>query len=309
MSRLASPPMPLTRDDIDPRAFNAEVKAQMRRSLAGGGHHPFGGYAPSAFRHYVRLRALFGAMDGLEFASALDVGSAEGFFMDAIGSRYGADVWGVDISDEAILLNRERYGRPVAVADAQHLPFPDGAFDLVYSTETIEHVLRPDWMVAEMRRVARRWVVVTTPISQSADEHEPDFAHASEGHVNDFDPATVRTLFGPEATLGSFRCNATFAAVKLVGRHGRPRLRNAFYAADHAVSQRLGSPTLPFTPLRNRDWLVVAPAAEGPTQDPRWTAPGSHAPLVEGPDGLRDETAGTTYPWVGPGVPDLSPSA
>jgi hypothetical protein len=80
----------------------------------------------------------------------------------------------------------------VAAADASNLPFADDTFDIVLSAETSEHILDRGKMVAEMKRVARKYVVVTTPVSQSADEHEPDFEQHYEGHVNDFDEATVR---------------------------------------------------------------------------------------------------------------------
>lgn len=51
------------------------------------------------------------------------------------------------------------------VADAQHLPHPDGAFDVVVSCETIEHLPRPDQGVRELARVLRPGgrLLLTTP--------------------------------------------------------------------------------------------------------------------------------------------------
>lgn len=110
---------------------------------------------------------------------------------------------------------------------ATALPFADGAFDLVLSTETIEHDLDPQAMLAEMRRVCRGHVLVTTPVSQSEDEHAPDYELRSTGHVNDFDQASVRRLFGPDADVRTFRCNATFALLTAVGRTCRPGLETS----------------------------------------------------------------------------------
>jgi SAM-dependent methyltransferase len=54
--------------------------------------------------------------------------------------------------------------RPVA-ADACRLPFPDHAFDIVISSECIEHTLDPAQALREILRVARPGapVVVTVP--------------------------------------------------------------------------------------------------------------------------------------------------
>jgi ubiquinone/menaquinone biosynthesis C-methylase UbiE len=48
-------------------------------------------------------------------------------------------------------------------ADAQHLPFQNGAFHTVVSYHTIEHVDNPTLMLKEMLRVAKRTVMVVCP--------------------------------------------------------------------------------------------------------------------------------------------------
>lgn len=282
----------------------------MNQGVVEHGHHPGGReYTPAAFRHYVRRIALLDAMRDIDFKSALDVGCAEGFFMEAIGERFGAEMWGVDISDAAVLKCREYTGAPVAAGDALSLPFADGSFDLVYSTETIEHVLHPDQMLDEMRRVARRWVIVTTPVSQSDHEHEPDFELKGEGHVNDFDQATMVRLFGPDAKLGTFRCNATFALVKSFGRHLPAGLRDVFYKLDHWIAKRFGSPHKRFTPLRNRDWLIVARGGGQGEGAPEWRCPNCRGQLEEQDGELRCVSEGTSFRMIAPGVPDFAPSA
>lgn len=296
-------PEPRQHEDVDAEAFHTRVRDHMNESVEGDGHHPFGGYQAAAFRHYTRRRALMTAMRSLRFDSALDVGCAQGWFMNEMHQEFGCEVWGVDISEGAAASVKERYGYPAAGADGMSLPFADGAFDLVYCTETIEHVLDPAALLAELRRVARRHVLVTTPISQARDEHEPDYELRDEGHINDFDLGYVRELFGPNADIRTFRNNATFALVKGVGRRLPGRLHDAFYILDHRFSQRVGGPSR-IKPLRNRDWLVIVPGggASGPRE---WRAPGSHVPLVETPDGLRCDADGKLFRWAAPGVPDF----
>jgi hypothetical protein len=297
---------PPSREEISQPQFTALVREKMNEGITAHGHQPARGYTPMAHRHYVRERALVGAMRTLSFSTALDVGCAEGYFTNALREQLGADVWGLDLSDEAARAGRERWGGEFAAGDALALPVADGSFDLVYSTETIEHVLDPGQMAREMLRVARRWVVVTTPISQSEHEHEPDYELHDEGHINDFDATAVKRLFGDDVAMGSFRCNASFAAVTAIGRKLRPRPRNAFYAFDHWLSQHAGTPTRAFKPLRNRDWLLVAKGHGAGDGVPRWSCPRCHGALEKRADGLFCATDDVRYPFLaGDAVPDF----
>ncbi|MGB8780352.1 MAG: class I SAM-dependent methyltransferase [Candidatus Bathyarchaeia archaeon] len=48
-------------------------------------------------------------------------------------------------------------------ADAQHLPFQDNSFDMVYSHHVIEHVPNPFLMLKELIRVSRYKVQIYCP--------------------------------------------------------------------------------------------------------------------------------------------------
>jgi SAM-dependent methyltransferase len=292
------------RDELSREAYASAVREAENTVLEHQDHQPHHGYTPAAFRHYVRQRALLSALGSLKFGSVLDVGCAEGYFMNVVRDRFGASVWGVDLSTTALAKAHDIYGFPVAAAEATRLPFADGSFDLVLSTEVIEHVLDPDLMIAEMRRVSRGTVLVTTPVSQSADEHEPDYDLQAEGHINNFDPVTVRRLFGEEATFGSFRCNATLALIVGVGRHLPSGMRDAFYDLDHAVSQHWGSPVHRVKALRNRDWLITVPATGQGEGALEWRCPACHAALQREPELLRCTGCGIAYGLAGE-VPDF----
>ena len=297
---------PASREEISQPEFSALVREKMNQGVTGHGHQPARGYTPAAHRHYVRERALIGAMSRLDFATALDVGCAEGYFTNVLREQLGADAWGIDLSDAAARAAHGRWGGEFAAGDALSLPVADGSFDLVYSTETIEHVLDPQQMAREMLRVARRWVVVTTPVSQSEDEHEPDYELHEEGHINNFDTAAVRRLFGDDVRLGSFRCNASFALVTAIGRKLPPRGRNAFYGFDHWLSQHAGAPTRAFTPLRNRDWLLVAKGQGDGDGVPQWACPRCRGALEARADGLFCPTDDLLFGFLeGGAVPDF----
>ena len=71
---------------------------------------------------------------------------------------------GADISAAMLHEARQRDGDlPLVLADAEHLPFPDGAFQAVVAVRLMHHVppqVRPR-MLAEFRRVSSDLVVVT----------------------------------------------------------------------------------------------------------------------------------------------------
>ncbi len=88
----------------------------------------------------------------------LNVGCGTGGF-NVAAERAGAATWGIDANAEAIRICGLRRalgaGGRYAVAGAEALPFPDGAFDLVYCLSTLEHVRDVEAAVREMMRVLR----------------------------------------------------------------------------------------------------------------------------------------------------------
>lgn len=132
-------------------------------------------------------------------ATLLDAGCGEGFVAEALSERLpGVAITGVDVSPEAIAYasqhgsGRVRYG----TGSLEALPFDTASFDVVVCTEVLEHLPSPDRALAELRRVARRGVVVTVPF-------EPVFRtllamgmamgwSPDPGHINFWTPAQWR---------------------------------------------------------------------------------------------------------------------
>lgn len=58
----------------------------------------------------------------------------------------------------------ERVGKldHAVTLDLRRLPFRDGAFDVVLASEVLEHLVRPVEAIAELVRVARRAVIMTS---------------------------------------------------------------------------------------------------------------------------------------------------
>lgn len=59
--------------------------------------------------------------------------------------------------------------------DGKVLPFGDGAFDAVFSSEVLEHVFEPDAVLAELRRVLRAGGLLLVTLPFAWNEHEAPF--------------------------------------------------------------------------------------------------------------------------------------
>jgi ubiquinone/menaquinone biosynthesis C-methylase UbiE len=88
----------------------------------------------------------------------LEVGSGNGVIAERLGQAH--DVTAVDVTLGSAEETRRRAHCRVALAGLPELPFRDDAFDTVVCSHTLEHI--PDlWRAAaELRRVARRVIVV-----------------------------------------------------------------------------------------------------------------------------------------------------
>jgi 2-polyprenyl-3-methyl-5-hydroxy-6-metoxy-1,4-benzoquinol methylase len=99
--------------------------------------------------------------------SILDVGCGEGVLVEKWARRLGDKrVVGIDLEDETLQAEWEHRQAPnleYRVMKAEHLPFADGEFDLASAIEVLEHVPDPEHTVAEMARVAKRWILVSVP--------------------------------------------------------------------------------------------------------------------------------------------------
>lgn len=106
-----------------------------------------------------------------DIQSVLDVGCGKGYLLGLLKQEYPAiNLHGVDFVDrslgEGILFTK---------AEATRLPFPDQHFDLVVCTHTIEHIYKAQELLRELKRVARKKLILITPKQRyfyyTLDEH------------------------------------------------------------------------------------------------------------------------------------------
>jgi ubiquinone/menaquinone biosynthesis C-methylase UbiE len=87
--------------------------------------------------------------------SLLELGCGTGLVTEIVHRQSGADIIGTDISPELIAEARRRLPAvKFQVDDAQHLSFPDAAFDMVYGSSILHHLV-VDLSLREILRVLR----------------------------------------------------------------------------------------------------------------------------------------------------------
>jgi len=92
----------------------------------------------------------------------LDIAGGTGDLARAFARRVGptGEVWLTDINESMLRVGRDRLADdgllpPVAVCDAEQLPFPDGYFDRVSVAFGLRNMTHKDRALAEMRRVLK----------------------------------------------------------------------------------------------------------------------------------------------------------
>jgi 2-polyprenyl-3-methyl-5-hydroxy-6-metoxy-1,4-benzoquinol methylase len=154
--------------------------------------------------------------------SVLDIGCGEGVLTEqwAIGYRSQtppARVVGTDLDDPKLRAEWATRRQPNLQFEAmavESLSFADDEFDLVAATEVLEHVDHPEAAVAEMARVARRWLLVSVP-------HEPLWRA-----LNVARGAYLRELGNTPGHLNHW---SRAAFVRMLGAHGEVvRTRSPF---------------------------------------------------------------------------------
>jgi len=93
-------------------------------------------------------------------ARVLDLGCGDGVLMAYLRDSRAARVYGVEIADDSVLQCVQR-GLSVIQADLESglRMFPDGMFDMVVLSQTLQAINRTEGVLREMARVGRQGIV------------------------------------------------------------------------------------------------------------------------------------------------------
>jgi 2-polyprenyl-3-methyl-5-hydroxy-6-metoxy-1,4-benzoquinol methylase len=139
-------------------------------------------------------------------ASVLDVGCGEGVLTEQWAARLSPGrVVGIDLDDPKLKgewAGRDRSNLEFETMTVEQLQFGDNEFELVAATEVLEHVSEPDRALAEMARVASRWLLVSVPheplwraLNMARGAYVKDFGN-TPGHLNHWSRRGFASLLG-----------------------------------------------------------------------------------------------------------------
>ena len=125
-----------------------------------------------------------------------DIGCGNGVITNVLGERY--DVTGIDRSEIAMKAVKTRK----VVASADNIPLPDKSFDMVFSSEMLEHLDDPtlEGTVKEMKRLTRKYLFITVPNDENPDKLSircPScyYIYNSPNHLRSFRLQNITELF------------------------------------------------------------------------------------------------------------------
>jgi SAM-dependent methyltransferase/uncharacterized protein YbaR (Trm112 family) len=226
------------------------------------------------FQEVLRKLKIFRWLDRLEFSSAIDVGSGFDIFPELIHARYGADALYSDFTHAMNLpygAASSRLDRAVTV-NAARLPFPDNSIDLVMASEVLEHLVRPIEVIAELVRVARKYVVMTSLEALAVNRWERTRAHwhidTRQPHVerNFFLAAELDAIFGPRWHHESLLLAPSLPASTFVGTDEQAAAYAALDRRAAVVSALVRAVSVDGHPDGAMGIVLVKPLADAPVR-------------------------------------------
>jgi ubiquinone/menaquinone biosynthesis C-methylase UbiE len=102
----------------------------------------------------IRVLLHYLGQEDLAGLTVLDLGCSTGFISDEL-AKTGGQVVGVDIDEPGLSAASRRFSQKIAFmcADGACLPFPDESVDVIVFNQIYEHVVDPDAVLREIRRV------------------------------------------------------------------------------------------------------------------------------------------------------------
>lgn len=130
-------------------------------------HQPIYGYMKGRTEgrdliRYARILSNLKYISMFTFNSFIDIGGAEGYTAYIVRKAFNADSYTCDLSTEANMRAQELFCLDSAGIDLSNLPFKDEAFDIVLCSEVLEHVTRPVQSICELKRIAKKGLIITT---------------------------------------------------------------------------------------------------------------------------------------------------
>ncbi len=144
------------------------------------------------------------AIADLRPTNILELGCGEGFLLEAIHRRLpGVPSLGLDMLDQALENGHKLFPQlRLERGDIYAINQPDKGWDVVVASEVLEHLERPERALHELRRVAKKYVVLSVPWepwfrlgSLGRGKHLQRFGNHPE-HINHWSRSSFREFVG-----------------------------------------------------------------------------------------------------------------
>lgn len=165
----------------------------------------------------------------------LEIGCANGLFLDAMRRTGDWQVQGVDVGEPAVRYAREELGLDVFHGPLEDANFPDHAFDAVAMWDVLEHVPRPRETLLEIRRVLRPDGVLVLRVPQLDSWDRAMFGPYWAG----WDAPRHLSLFSQE-TMARILERTGFCIIRMMcisGSYPTFAISTRFWAQEHLSDQ------------------------------------------------------------------------
>lgn len=148
-----------------------------------------------------KLPFIFGKIPE-DVTSIIDIGCGNGEITNSFPEKYS--VLGVDNSKEALHYVK----KDKILCSADQIPVQDQSFDMVFSSELIEHL--PERLlidsVKEFKRIAKKYIFISVPFNEQLENSYIKCPKCKEvfhayGHLNSFTVESLSKLLGSEYKL------------------------------------------------------------------------------------------------------------
>lgn len=161
-------------------------------------------------------------IESLQPEILLDVGCGTGYITNLMNETLKSNVIGCDMDYDRLSFARTTYGQEVIIADMTQLPFKDKSIDVVSASEIIEHINCTDSALTEIKRIAKRSIIITVP-------NEPYFRIANflrgknvtrfgnpPDHINHYNKRSLKSLLNIYFNNLDIKNNAIFWIIVII---------------------------------------------------------------------------------------------
>jgi ubiquinone/menaquinone biosynthesis C-methylase UbiE len=136
----------------------------------------------------------------------VDIASGEGYGSNLL-AKTASEVYGVDISQEAILFATQKYGKTKNLkfleGSVEKIPIEDSFADVVVSFETLEHTDKHEEMLAEIKRILKPGGILIISSPDKAN-YSDRFNRINEFHVKELYMHEFKTLMNKHFKFSHF---------------------------------------------------------------------------------------------------------